>query len=90
MLPRLAAGGLLAGAVLVLTNSTAFAQGRYCAVSQGAGITYEQCSFMSFEECRVEVQGLGGFCRPNPRYVGPALGTREDRPRRRARNFAPY
>jgi hypothetical protein len=29
------------------------------------------CYFVTIEQCRAAVSGVGGFCRPNPFYTGP-------------------
>jgi hypothetical protein len=43
----------------------------YCAVSRGHEMTYEDCSFRTFELCLEEIKGLRGFCQPNRHYVQP-------------------
>ena len=30
---------------------------------------YDNCSFASFEQCRMSIIGIGGFCVQNPYYV---------------------
>ena len=29
------------------------------------------CGFVTLEQCRATVHGMGGFCTPNPFYTGP-------------------
>jgi hypothetical protein len=63
-------------AAVLLCGSDASAQNRasrysYCAISMGQGMQYEDCHFDSLDACRQELLGLGGYCRPNPRYVPP-------------------
>lgn len=33
------------------------------------------CWFMTIEQCRATVSGVGGYCRPNPFYDGLPIGT---------------
>jgi len=61
---------------------------RWCATyGQGFGGS-ESCYFMTMEQCRASVSGLGGFCRPNNFYDGKPVVTPEDTPvaRRRSRS----
>jgi len=61
-------------AALVLTETAAgAASGTWCATYSKRGI--DNCTYTSFEQCRAQVLGLGGFCRPNP-FPGPAFRTR--------------
>jgi hypothetical protein len=69
----------LALTALVLLGTSVFAQPvkadpyPWCAIygggSQGGG---ESCYYLTFERCLNQIQGLGGFCNPNPRYTGPS------------------
>jgi hypothetical protein len=44
----------------------------------------ENCGFVSFEQCRFEVRGIGGFCYPNPWHaVAPARRYNHPRTKRR-------
>lgn len=55
---------------------------RWCAEYggfRGGGAT--NCYFMTLQQCRAAVSGVGGFCRPNTFYTGP-----ERRPRRSHRS----
>ena len=29
------------------------------------------CGFTNFQQCLDTISGVGGFCKPNPRYAGP-------------------
>jgi uncharacterized protein DUF3551 len=52
---------------------------RWCAQYGGkSGAT--NCYFMTIEQCRAAVSGVGGFCMPNGFYTGP------DEPQRRPRS----
>ena len=72
--PRIGAGMVAAGllAVVLAPSAAARTNAAYCAVSRGFEITYEDCSFATFEACLEEIRGLGGSCRPNARYVPPS------------------
>jgi Protein of unknown function (DUF3551) len=61
----------VAAGVLLGTMADA-AAGQWCATYGRKG-TSENCSYATLEQCRAQVQGLGGFCRPNP-YPGTSFG----------------
>jgi len=70
------AGGLLPG----LGTTAARAQTgpdpyRWCADFGGRGGGGTSCYYTSFEQCRRELIGRGGFCRPNPFYTGARHAT---------------
>jgi Protein of unknown function (DUF3551) len=79
MTPWLSAGRV--GAVLVATcgilsvvavpDAVARSNYPYCAMSRGADISYQDCSYTTFAACLEEIRGLGGYCRPNARYAPP-------------------
>ncbi len=70
---------VIALAVLSLSSIGARAQGRWCANYGGpAGGT--NCGFHSFEQCRANVSGIGGFCQSSS---GSGYGVVRE-PRRRA------
>lgn len=53
---------------------------KWCAVySSGRGGGAGNCGFVTLEQCRATVSGIGGFCRENLFYTGP-----QDRPVKRA------
>lgn len=60
---------------------------RWCAEygggGQGGGGT--NCYFVTLDQCRAAVSGMGGFCRPNGFYDGRRVVTPEDRPSRQRR-----
>ncbi|MBX9840418.1 MAG: DUF3551 domain-containing protein [Xanthobacteraceae bacterium] len=58
---------------------------RWCAVYSGggAGGGGTNCYFMTIEQCRAAVSGVGGFCTPNNFYDGRPVATPEDAGRRR-------
>jgi hypothetical protein len=61
---------------------------RWCADFGGRdGVT--SCYYTSFEQCRRELIGRGGFCRPNPFYDGRPDGA-ERRKHRRSKSADRY
>jgi hypothetical protein len=42
----------------------------WCAVLNMGDAAYN-CGFVSIEQCRATVSGIGGFCEPNPFYTPP-------------------
>lgn len=73
---------LLALGLFVVASSPASSDPyRWCAEYggfRGGGGT--NCYFVTIQQCRAAVSGVGGFCRPNPFYTGP------DRPAGRGRS----
>ena len=62
---------------------------RWCAeYSGGSHGGSTSCYFMSYEQCRASVSGVGGFCRENGFYDGLPVRTPEDgpAPRRKSRS----
>jgi Protein of unknown function (DUF3551) len=55
---------------------------RYCA-SYGMGFGAEGCYYVTEEQCRASVSGMGGFCRLNNFYDGRPVMTPADGPARR-------
>ncbi len=43
----------------------------WCAVLNMADAAYN-CGFVTIEQCRATVSGIGGFCEPNPFYTPPS------------------
>ena len=49
---------------------------RWCSVyGGGEDGGSSNCYFMTLEQCRANVSGIGGFCAPNPFYDGRPLTT---------------
>jgi hypothetical protein len=44
---------------------------RWCAHYSGNGGNGSNCYFLTLEQCRAAVSGVGGYCGPNPFYTGP-------------------
>jgi hypothetical protein len=63
---------LVATTLLDSRPSHAYYEGAWCAVSSmGRGGVTENCTFMNFERCRMEIiAGNRGFCRQNSRFPG--------------------
>jgi hypothetical protein len=73
---------LLATALIVASPAAALAQSdpyRWCAVYGGFRSTTSNCYFMTLDQCRATISGIGGYCRPNPFYTGPATKPRKKR-----------
>jgi hypothetical protein len=48
---------------------------RWCAQYGGSeGDGGRNCGFVTIEQCRATISGIGGTCEPNPFYTGPAAG----------------
>ena len=58
---------------------------RWCAVLGMSGDVGTNCYFMTLEQCRATISGVGGFCTPNNFYTGSAA---TDDGRRHSRNRA--
>jgi Protein of unknown function (DUF3551) len=70
--------------VVAVPDAVARSSYPYCAMSRGADVGYQDCSYATFEACLEEIRGLGGFCQPHARYVPPPIAPQRDRryPRR--------
>jgi hypothetical protein len=66
----LVAIALTAGALLATVTDAA--AGAWCATYSKRGT--ENCGYATLEQCRAQVLGLGGWCRPNP-FPNTAFGT---------------
>lgn len=61
----------------------------YCASAGGRG-GYENCGYYTFRQCMEAVSGVGGTCRPNPRYQSGGPPGYYDEPVPRRRPVRPY
>lgn len=78
---RLLAATFIAAVTVVLLPTAGSADPyKWCAVYGGDMGGASNCGFVTIEQCRATVSGIGGFCEPNPFYTGPA-----ERPAKRAR-----
>jgi Protein of unknown function (DUF3551) len=55
----------------------------WCAVYSGDGAGGTNCGFLTIEQCRATVSGIGGFCAPNQFYNPGRPAERARRPARR-------
>ena len=67
----------LATLTLVIATDAARADPyRWCSVyGGGEDGGSSNCYFMTLDQCRANVSGIGGFCTPNPFYDGRPIGT---------------
>ena len=71
---------VLAGLIAGLAADAAHADKyRWCAQYSGRGGGSSNCYFVTLQQCRAAVSGVGGFCRPS-NFAGS-----EERPRRSKR-----
>lgn len=65
----LAAAAALLTALVAAAPAEAGVRGRapWCGNLTGDG--QDDCNYFSFQQCRVSVQGVGGFCAQNPAYA---------------------
>jgi Protein of unknown function (DUF3551) len=69
--------GLVSVGLMMITlpvTDAAAASNAWCAVYNRRGGTSENCGYATLNQCRAQVLGLGGWCRPNP-CPGTAFGT---------------
>jgi hypothetical protein len=62
----------IAIAAMLLAADADAASGRWCATYSRRGS--ENCGYATLDQCRAQVSGIGGWCRPNP-FPGTAFGT---------------
>jgi hypothetical protein len=84
----LAAGLLSAGVFFGATGAQADPY-RWCAEYGGgrSGGGGTNCYFMTIQQCRAAISGLGGFCRQNNFYDGKPVRTPEDSYRQRRTRY---
>jgi hypothetical protein len=59
----------------------------WCAVYGSRGGS-QNCYMMTLQQCREQISGIGGTCRPNPFYDGKPVrtpGDQADKPKRKQR-----
>ena len=60
----------------------------WCAEYTGGALGgSSNCYFMTIEQCRATVSGVGGYCTPNPFYSGPPVHGQNQTSRRRPSYF---
>ena len=70
--PALFAMGTLAALLLFTPTPGQTEPYRWCAVYGGRAGGATNCGFVTLEQCRATVAGIGGFCQENQFYTGPA------------------
>ncbi len=81
---RLFASAIMAAVPILLTPGLGKADPyKWCAVYGGEMEGASNCGFVTIEQCRATVSGIGGSCELNRFYTPPA-----DRPVKRARKSA--
>ena len=63
------AAGFVASSFFAVGAATADPY-KWCAVYSTGDAAYN-CGFVTIEQCRATVSGIGGFCKPNQFYTGP-------------------
>jgi Protein of unknown function (DUF3551) len=61
---------LVCGASMVGTPQAHADPYRWCAVYSGEMGGSSNCGFITWEQCRATIMGMGGFCEPNQFYDG--------------------
>jgi hypothetical protein len=70
---RLLAATIISAVTVVLMPTTGSADPyKWCAVYGSDMGGASNCGFVTIEQCRATVSGMGGFCEPNQFYTGPA------------------
>ena len=79
---RIAIGALFSLVVVFAASPAKADPYRYCAVygSFGGG-GVESCYYLTLEQCRATVSGLGGFCKESAWYDGRPVSTDGPAPR---------
>ncbi len=75
MFGRTAFAALLATLALAPSHAQVRPQAdpyRWCAHYSGDGGNGTNCYFLTLEQCRWAISGVGGSCRPNPFFTGGA------------------
>ena len=61
----------LFGSIFLLVSVATADPYKWCAQYSGGGQGGRNCGFVTIEQCRETVSGIGGFCEPNLFYTGP-------------------
>ena len=75
----------LAAALAVMLPAAGHADPyRWCAEYSGGrdGMGATNCGFVTLEQCRATISGIGGWCTLNPFYDGRSFASEPRRPRR--------
>lgn len=78
---QIAFGTILLLLTVALTDPVKADPYPWCAEYTGGGLGgSSNCYFMTIEQCRATVAGVGGYCTPNPFYTGPTLNQQGQNP----------
>jgi hypothetical protein len=93
MIRSLVRFGLTASTAIAMTAAVAMFDTasadpyRWCAhYSGGMAGGASNCWFMTLQQCRATISGVGGYCAPNPFYDGLPIGSTQA-PRSRSRYY---
>jgi uncharacterized protein DUF3551 len=74
--------GIIGGAAVDTAQADPY---KWCALySGGRGGGAQNCYFVTLEQCKMAVSGVGGFCTPNQFYDGRPVMTPGEAPRKKA------
>ncbi len=76
---KLVLAGIFGAALPFLSMAPAEAQAREYPWCARYDWTTSNCGFVSFQQCLATIQGIGGRCEQNPRYVPPPPRRRPQR-----------
>lgn len=76
-LPALAALAALAVFVPASGHAKPYDPYKWCAVYGGEDGGGSNCGFLTLEQCRATISGMGGSCEPNQFYTGDQERTRK-------------
>ena len=78
---RLLAATIMAAVAVLLMPAAGMADPyKWCAVYGGRDGGGTNCGFVTLDQCRATISGIGGVCQPNPFYTGT-----HEKPARRGR-----
>jgi hypothetical protein len=75
--------GIIGGAAVDTAQADPY---KWCALYSGGGRGggAQNCYFVTLEQCKMAVSGVGGFCTPNQFYDGRPVTTPGEAPRKKA------
>ena len=80
---RLLAATIMAAVTVLLLPAAGSADPyKWCAVYSGDMGGASNCGFVTIEQCRATVSGIGGSCEPNLFYPGPVSGASKNKRKR--------
>ena len=69
----IAVAAALATSFFLVVGTAAADPYKWCAVYNERTGGGTNCGFITIEQCRATISGIGGICEPNPFYTGPAM-----------------